>query len=526
MSKMSKMIKESNIAFSNKEEYLKISGISDLFTGEEEKDLLFGILKIKTEDYISKNKKHLLFFSNDCSGSMQDVCTDGRKKIDHSNHTIINIINLASNIEDCEIWVQIAAFDNEIHSIIPATKVTKENLKTMVEKVNNIIPLGSTNIGLALQNANDEIEKFKLYNKDFDITHILTTDGYITEGQLDNNFLAEKIDTKYTNIFIGYGLDHSAETLISLSKNKNTRYYFIDNIEKGGILYGEIIHNILYKCLRNIRIEAINSEIYDYKKGTWTTSIDIDFLPGDIEKTYHLRTYDPFDVEVDIFGISVEKDVEAQLDKNEIKIMNVMYLSDLVTEDSYNYGYSKTNMDTIRYMFRQKTLELLFEAKNTNELNDIRVVKIKLVEFLNKIKSHIKTKKMEKETDTFYQNLCDDIFITIKTLGTQYSDMYITARERSNANEFAYNIVELPKNISYKQNQLNTSYNYINNLTSLLQPILQRNSNSNSNSNSVEPEPTPTHILSKLHLNRSYTTSKAIDIMRSVSNGEYEEFEY
>ena len=53
--KMSKMIKESNIAFSNKE-YLKISGISDLFPGEEEKDLLFGILKIKTEDYISKNK--------------------------------------------------------------------------------------------------------------------------------------------------------------------------------------------------------------------------------------------------------------------------------------------------------------------------------------------------------------------------------------------------------------------------------------------------------------------------------------
>jgi uncharacterized protein YegL len=499
---MSQIIKESKIIFSNKD-----IEIPELFSNKNEP--VFGVLKIKTDDFIPKNRKHLLFFTNDCSASMQDVCTDGRKKIDHSNHTITNIIKLASDIcKDSEIWIQVAAFDNEIHQIIPATKINKENIKELIEKVNLILPMGSTNMELALENSNIEIDNFKKNHPDFDITHILTTDGYITEGQCDNTYLSEKVDKNYTNIFIGYGLNHSAETLITLSSNKNSRYYFIDDIEKGGIVYGEIIHNILYKCLKNIRIEAINSEIYNFEKGIWTKTLDVDFLPGDVEKTYHLKSHDPFDVEVDIFGILLENDLEAQLDKNEIKIINIMYLAEMVSEDSYSYGLKKKSIDMVGYMFRQKTLEYLYEAKNTKEYKN---TKNKLIDFLNSMKKYIKTKNLEK--DVFYQNLCDDIFITIKTLGSQYSDMYITSRERSNGNEYSYNIIELPKNII---NIFDAKNSYIQNFGALLQPMLKHD-----NSNEKEP----LHSISKLHLNRSYTNSKAFDIMRSVSDSKYEEFE-
>jgi hypothetical protein len=175
----------------------------------------FGVLRVKLADTPMTKQPQLLYFKNDMSGSMQDECSDGRSKMQHSNHTTSNILRLAAET-DAEIWVQVDAFDDKVVSIIPAQRVTKDNLPQLVALVNKIMPRNSTDLELALNDSKTKIAEFKEQHPEFVVTQIFTTDGQATAGSQNNSTLAECVDPSYSNIFIGLGLDHSADTLNAL----------------------------------------------------------------------------------------------------------------------------------------------------------------------------------------------------------------------------------------------------------------------------------------------------------------------
>jgi len=396
----------------------------------------FGVLRVKLADTPMTTQPQLLYFKNDMSGSMQDMCSDGRSKMQHSNHTTSNILRLATET-DAEIWVQVDGFDDKVDRIIPAQRVTKDNLQQLVALVNATMPRNSTNLELALNDSKAQIALFKEQHPDFVVTQIFTTDGQATAGSQNNSTLKECVDPSYSNIFIGLGLDHSADTLNSLSSRKHTAYYFIDKIENGGLVFGEVIHSVLYKALVNVSVTVENAEIYDYKSNQWSTTLEIDSLTGEAEKTFHLRrAYDanPFDVEVNISGTAATQPFAT----------TVFCMPPLIDEQGINV---EPSLDLKKYIFRQRTLELLYEAKNaTNTIENpdkIRDLKKKMRDFLAQMKVYTDN-HAELSDDSTFKSLHDDLVIVIRTLGTQYQTMYTSARSNSNGRECSYNVNAIP----------------------------------------------------------------------------------
>jgi hypothetical protein len=106
---------------------------------------------------------------------------------------------------------------------------------------------------------------------------------------------------------------------------------------------------------------------------------------------------------------------------------------------------NKQPEDLSKYIFRQKTMELLNEAvkERTDSFTDIK-------KRLNTLFTDIRKYMSEHESnDTFMQTLCDDIYICYKTLGTKHGRMFSISRNTSQREQSYYrassSLVELPE---------------------------------------------------------------------------------
>jgi len=410
---MSTIIENININFHQGEpKYENI--IPKLFADEEKK---FGTMNILIKEMQVSKTPWFIFFSNDISGSMSSLCENNKNsKMEHSNHTIRNILTLFSKYSnDVEIWIQVDAFDDQIDKIIPAQRVTEDNIDSLLASVNKMRPRNSTNIELAINNANKVITKFQEDNENFNVAHIFTTDGNATVGIQNVKSLSELVNKNFVNIFIGFGLDHSMETLNSLANYVGGRYYFIDDIENGGLVYGEILHSLLYKCLDNIKIEIQNGEIYDYMKGTWENCLHIDSLYSQANKTFHITTSTPNSIEIFLTG-------------NHNKIF-LEYLVDIEQDKEF--------IDLTNYIFKQKLQELMFKYSNVNYISVIQ-------EFKN-LYENLKLYMEDYKDDELLIKLHDDIVVILSSSNTMYGEMFCNALKHSNAKEQVYNVRNVPK---------------------------------------------------------------------------------
>jgi tmRNA-binding protein len=379
---------------------------------------IFGILNIHLKETEINKRPIFIFFTNDISGSMSDYCSDERTKMSHSIHAIRNILMLFDSISDkIDIWVQVDAFDDNIEKIIPLQKMNHSNLNDMLSSLKKMRPRNGTNIELALKNSLKEIQSFKEKYPDYLIKHIFTTDGNSTSGSREIFTLSSLLDQEIGNIFIGFGLDHSVLTLNGLANSYSKgEYFFIDDIENGGLVYGEIIHSILYPCIEDIEIKITNGFIYDFKKNIWTDILYIDSLFSESNKTFHLYSIDPSLIEVSLIG-------KKTIDKT---IMGIGAK-----------GYEITNLND--YIFRQKVQELLFLCKDS-------FMKTEIEELLNNLKQYML--EMDLKDNGLLNSLHDDLWIVLNTDGTKISKLFLTARSNSNGKQLSYNIHKLPNQIT------------------------------------------------------------------------------
>ena len=409
---MSSIFENINISFHNGEsKYDNI--VPKIF---EEKENKFGTMNILMKEMEVSKTPWFIFFSNDISGSMSSLCENHKNtKMEHSNHTIRNILTLFSKYSnEVEIWVQVDAFDDQIDKIIPAQRVTENNIDFLLSCVNNMRPRNSTNIELAMNNANKVITKFKEENDNFNVAHIFTTDGNATVGIQNIKSLSELVNKSFVNIFIGFGLDHSMETLNSLANYIGGRYYFIDDIENGGLVYGEILHSLLYKCFDNININIQNGEIYDYMKGTWEKSLQIDSLYSHANKTLHISSKTPELVEVDWTG-----------NNNGINIgFNVKF-------------QNKEYIDLSKYVFKQRLQEIMFIYSNK--------IYSSVVKSFKDLYENLKLYMEDYKDDDFLIKLHDDIVVILSSSDTMYGPMFCNALKHSNAKEQVYNVRNVPR---------------------------------------------------------------------------------
>ena len=488
---------------------------------EDDPELQFGIIKIDLISSPMIEKHQHILFTIDGSGSMQDKCADGRSKMEHILHTLENILRLFHE-KSSNISIHIQSFDDKIKEVVSdVPNIQDANIEELVQKIRTIRPRGSTNIELALQNASSHINHYRdtTQHTNYDIVHLFLTDGEITQGETNHLVLNNIVPTNVTNIFIGYGLEHDSHLLSVLASSKYNEYRFVDALEKAGLVYGEIVHSLLFKAIEEVSIQSEHCEIYDYVTNTWTSNLFIGNLLSEQKKVYHCRT----------------RKQEQSICHVQLKF--VKDGAEILVECLVETEVKKLNT----YILRQRTQELLYEArklsekrrntlpftnsgylyKNTLDLShlkrlddndaEIKVLKTELKDFF-KILTEYTSNLNPDDNNSIIKMLTDDIYIAHKTLGTKYANMFTCARQMTQGRQQIYTCSIIDEVIDVEP-------------AFILPPnVFSSNNIIRSNSNNNDNDLMANYTMSQDVLS-PFSSDAAVDLMREISCGPTDDFD-
>jgi hypothetical protein len=464
----------------------------------------FGILELQAIPTTVSIVEHEVICVVDQSGSMSDLCKDDRTKMQHIAHTLKNIIHYFAEHPLINANVSIYSFDDNFYTILERAKITEDNLHKILHKIDKIRPSGNTNIENALSKVGDIIQEITAKHPAHIVSHIFMTDGEATIGSKDKNQLQTLVNTSIQNAFIGFGIDHDAHVLNLLGSHPKSGYYFIDALENSGLVYGEILHSILYKLLTDVTIEVQNGFIYDYKTNTWVQSLAVGDIAGEANKIYQIISNVPDECTVFVEGKQDGEGVRLSADK-----------------------LLKNDINFMKYIYRQRTLQLLYEGneiqgnKNTVQYNFInewnedknysettKNFKKKLRAFLDELKTYMEQNDLQE--DKFIKNLCDDVYICYSTIGTKYGAMFTTARQTSQGSQRCYTVTQIPDD----------DYTIDNNviLNNLFYPIGMFRPNVVNNNINLDTDEPLLHNISDVN-DAPYLTPTASDLMYEISIG-------
>jgi hypothetical protein len=392
----------------------------------------FGKIKLNINKFPITKKYLDLEFNIDNSGSMSDVCPDGKTKMVHMNFTVENILRYLQE-HGVSATVCINTFDDKIKNIVKSQELNSENIEGITREIRKIRPVGGTDIGKVL-----EMEAAFVKPEDYTSERIflMFTDGQAVNGITSKGILkeiADKISDTTTIVTIGCGTDHDYHLLSSIASRRNSNYKFIGKLEEAAMACGEVLDKILNKILKNVEINVQNGEIYDWKTNQWTNKIQTENIVGECDKTYNSRSLTPTEFGIIINGTIVE------------------------TDEPFEHSITDKNMDQDlkKDEWRQKTLELLFEVNEynktciqTSELS--RELKSKLKELMINMKKYMDDNKLRD--DLFMKMLTDDIFTAHTTFGTAHGHMYVASRQTSQATQGIHNNTVF-NNSLYRQTQ-------------------------------------------------------------------------
>ena len=430
--------------------------VFELFPKSED-TFTFGILQLEMNETPQITNPLFILFSIDRSQSMDDICpTDHKTKMEHAKHTTKKMLEIllkkTYHYPPQTIYVQLLVFDDETTEIVPKTLLDSTTITQINTSIDSIKPQNSTNLELALTKSREIMEKEdEVSSETYMKTEIFLTDGNATSGIQKVVGLRElslywnKKEDNDEHIYIGYGDDHNANLLQTLAQSRNNAsYYFLDQIENSNLLFGEILHGILYPALKNTTINTNNCEIYDYKTNTWSNTLKIGPLLSESVKTYHVRTTTP------------QEQITATICAQQITLQKtpfIYHVANLITN---------TPQDLTKYMFRQKVQEYLFSSKHISvhidesskqmiilpkavrkhQNDQINTVKNEMNLFMKYLKCYMKTHYLEN--DKFHQTLYDDLYISYKTFATLKGAMYSGARQHSQGRQTSY-IISTPQ---------------------------------------------------------------------------------
>ena len=411
----------------------------------------FGVFFLELNETPILTQRQFVCSMNDMSGSMSDFCDDGSTKIQHLHATLENIVILFSE-KSAQITMEITGFDDKITEVLMPTEIRHNDddaddneekaghqVTQICQKIKEILkPRNSTDIGLALKHAKSRIENIEsLLQASFSEKHLIfMTDGNITKGVMNYAKLQSQISKDSRNYFIGFGDDHDYQLLQTLAQTHSDAYYYVDKIENAGLVFGEIIHSILYTALKNITITAENGEIYDFVINKWTNQIVVPYLCGEAKKQYHVRSPTP-----ELCQISY---TACEVPTGNIYMSSETVIPNLEYEDG-----TIVETDLRKYMYRQVTLELLSQAVELVQKYDGDVPYKEEANMREKIHDFRKNLQLfaDEYTDEsdklFMKQLCDDLYICEKTIHSKTALLYTNVRKTSQGSGGSYNITKI-----------------------------------------------------------------------------------
>lgn len=366
----------------------------------------------------------------DQSGSMDEMCEDGNSKMNQIKHVTKNIMQFVC--DNNNVMIGINSFNYQVNPVFDRTHITSENVNELTEKLKEVNAEDGTNIERPLRMLRDlpvvaDVSNVAVVSSETYRNNIFMSDGDANEGATTPELLAHLVDVRATNYFIGFGLEHNPKLFSALSNRENSSYYFIDKIEKSGIAYGEILQSILYRALTDVTIKIENGLLYDWKTNNWQTEVTIGKMSGEMKRTFHILTSVKRDVKIAVSGQNVETG-------NTFKTV-VGWMDD-------------ASADLSRFIYRQKTQELLHRVKVFNEdlkeeRDTVQEMKVEMKAFMADMVAFMK--KNDLTEDRIMKNLCDDIVVIYRTIGTPFGHMYSCSRQVSNGMERAHNTSDTPR---------------------------------------------------------------------------------
>jgi len=414
----------------------------------------FGILNLQMNKFEPIKKDNHIVFTIDCSGSMNDKCKDHRSKMDHIKHTLTNMVHYFIDNPEHNVIISVFTFDDKIYNIIEKEIINEKNVDKIIQLIQTIYPRDLTNIEIAIQNSCDFIDKCIVENSHHNITHIFMTDGDVTDGSSDITVLKSKVHKNVSNVFIGFGINHNAYMMNYLASDIQNSYFFIDVLEKSGLVYGEILHNIIYKILKNCEIYIRNGFIYDWKQNSWVNHLPIGEIVSEANKYFHLICEEPYTVECIFTNESfITSEICSLYIENRINIDNTFDFTKYkfrqqtlqILYDVNLYNFNKQQKD-----FRfQDTIELSSEIQKSSKITCKNILKERMTIFMKSMKDYMDSLPQDHTDLTFIKLLCDDIYICLMTLGTKNGDMFSCARQTSQGSQRIYSVKNIPTDSSF-----------------------------------------------------------------------------
>tara|TARA_B100000963_G_scaffold211760_1_gene184523 strand:- start:1439 stop:3070 length:1632 start_codon:yes stop_codon:yes gene_type:complete len=374
----------------------------------------YGTIDLKAikQSALSLNQL-LLGFSVDRSGSMEIVSKDGKTLLQHAQSVIINIARYLMDVHrenpDTSFAIKVIYFDNNLDEI-PLFKINwnswTDNLDQFIETLTNYHPRGSTNI----QKPLEYFKEYGLFATTGNHYHILLTDGFPNDGYTSATDLQNSLPS-CNNMFVGFGPDHAVDLLTSLSNSSNGDYNFVNSAENAGMLYGELLHGILYNVAGDITVKMKGGKLYNYKTKTWDNKLTFKKFA-----TEHTQTL--------VFQ-SKWNSVEPHLFELHYTDYKGEKLSHYFSSNQSSIRYNPTNGEckessrnkhVERHMYRVKTMEYLHTAKqySCGEGNAPTTLIEELEKFETELDKFIK--RNNYEDDLFMKNLQEDVRLCLKSL--------------------------------------------------------------------------------------------------------------
>ena len=435
-----------------------------------------GIIQINippfTDTPHSRQKIRVIMYGSiDCSGSMGENAShyQSRQHQNQQSHqntkmhfvhaTLTNmvdtIISQQEEFSHVEFYLALVQFHSSATCVLHPMRVTPDSKDEILQVISRIRPIGGTNfekcfkeMALLISNESQHISPSDdIPEHCTQRMHVFLTDGDNNEGNKSIPHLAGILRASAvqpTQIMIGYGTDHDSATLQSLCSHfPNSRQWFIDDIEKTGCIFGEILWSSVNAAFTKVSISTPHAEVYDFETMQWKNEICLGDFAYDSSRTYYVRApwhHDDLACKFTYTSIEAPQDTSCDI------VVPMNYTSPSAeTPETKDAEVEKElwRLDTITTI--DKSIQF-FKTMRRMTFQDQAAEKTRLVDEITAFQEKFLKYATDNNLidDPYIIQLADDLFVCINGLAvSSIGERYIAARQASQIQQRAVTINDI-----------------------------------------------------------------------------------